>query len=56
MAYHVAPVGYAGAIREVSVVLAALAGWLLLGEGFGAYRVAGASIVFAGILMIALLG
>ena len=55
-AYHSAPVGYAGAIREMSVVMGALAGWRLLGEGFGPLRVAGSIVVFAGILMIAALG
>lgn len=56
LAYHIAPVGYAGAVREMSVVLAAIAGWRLLGEGLGPLRVVGATIVFAGILMIAVLG
>jgi drug/metabolite transporter (DMT)-like permease len=54
--YHIAPVGYAGSVREMSVVLAALAGWQLLGEGLGAMRAAGAAIVFAGILLVAALG
>jgi drug/metabolite transporter (DMT)-like permease len=56
LAYQMAPVGYAGAIREMSVVMAALAGWRLLGEGFGPLRLAGSVIVFAGILTIAALG
>jgi drug/metabolite transporter (DMT)-like permease len=51
--YSVAQVSYAGAIREVSIVIAALAGWGLLGEALGKVRVAGAGIVFAGILLIA---
>ena len=55
-AYAVAPLAYAGAIREVSVVLTALAGWLWLGESFGARRLAGAVAVFSGILVLALLG
>jgi drug/metabolite transporter (DMT)-like permease len=55
-AYKIAPVAYAGAVREVSVVLAALAGWRLLGEGFGLARLLGALLVFAGILLIALAG
>ncbi len=53
-AYAVAPLAYAGAIREVSVVIAALAGWLMLGERFGARRLAGAVAVFAGILVLAI--
>jgi drug/metabolite transporter (DMT)-like permease len=55
-AYTIAPVAYAGAVREVSVVLAALAGWRLLGEGFGLSRLLGALLVFAGILLVAMAG
>jgi drug/metabolite transporter (DMT)-like permease len=55
-AYTIAPVAYAGAVREVSVVLAALAGWRLLGEGFGLSRLVGALLVFTGILLIAVAG
>lgn len=55
-AYAVARVSYAGAIREVSVVFAALLGWLLLGEGFGLVRTIGAVLIFAGIVVIATLG
>ena len=56
LAYALAPLGYSGAIREVSVVLGAFAGWRFLGEKMGPMRLAGAGIVFVGILMIALLG
>jgi len=49
----VSPLGYAGAVREVGVVIAALAGWLWLGESFGPRRLAGAAAVFAGILVLA---
>jgi drug/metabolite transporter (DMT)-like permease len=52
-AYAVSPLGYAGAVREVGVVIAALAGWLWLGESFGPRRLAGAAAVFAGILVLA---
>jgi len=55
-AYKIAPVAYAGAVREVSVVLAALAGWLFLGEGLGARRTAGAVLVLAGIAILAAFG
>ena len=54
--YSVAQVSYAGALREVSIVLAALAGWLLLGEDLGRVRVVGSLVVFAGIVLIAMLG
>ena len=52
-AYAVTPLAYAGAVREVGVVFAALAGWLWLGENFGARRVAGAVAVFTGIVVLA---
>ncbi len=55
-AYAVSPLAYAGAVREVGVVIAALAGWLWLGEGFGARRVVGAAAVFLGILTLAVYG
>ena len=55
-AYTIAPVAYAGAVREVSVVFAALAGWWWLGEPMGRLRLLGAVLICAGILSIALLG
>jgi len=55
-AYSFAPISYSGAIREVSVVLGALAGWYFLGEKMGPVRVIGALIIFSGILVIALFG
>jgi drug/metabolite transporter (DMT)-like permease len=56
IAYSFAPISYSGAIREVSVVLGALAGWRFLGETLGSVRLIGAFIIFSGILIIALLG
>jgi drug/metabolite transporter (DMT)-like permease len=56
IAYRIAFVSYAGAIREVGVVMGALAGWQFLGEKFGAWRLVGAVVIFAGILIIAILG
>jgi len=55
-AFQIAPVSYAGAAREVGIVFGALAGWLLLGERFGGIRTAGAALVFAGILVLAMAG
>jgi drug/metabolite transporter (DMT)-like permease len=55
-AYSFAPISYSGAIREISVVLGALAGWRFLGENLGSMRVAGAIIIFFGILIVALFG
>jgi drug/metabolite transporter (DMT)-like permease len=53
--YSFAQVSYAGAIREISVVIAALMGWLLLREKFGKIRVIGSLVVFAGILVVAVM-
>jgi drug/metabolite transporter (DMT)-like permease len=55
-AYALASVSYAGAIREISVVFGALAGWRWLGEGFGLPRTLGAMLIFLGILAIAVVG
>jgi len=54
--YALSPVSYAGTIREVSVVFAAIAGAKFLGEGFGVRRIIGAVIIFGGILLIAVGG
>jgi drug/metabolite transporter (DMT)-like permease len=56
LAYRIAFVSYAGAIREVGVVMGAIAGWQFLGEKFGGVRVLGAVVIFAGIVVIALFG
>jgi drug/metabolite transporter (DMT)-like permease len=56
LAYRISHVSYAGAIREVGVVMGAFAGWQFLGEGFGRVRLSGAVVIFAGILVIALFG
>jgi drug/metabolite transporter (DMT)-like permease len=55
-AYATAHVSYAGAVREISVVFGALAGWRWLGESFGLPRTIGASLIFFGILVIAVGG
>jgi drug/metabolite transporter (DMT)-like permease len=47
-----APVGYVTALRESSVVLAAFAGWKLLGEGDHRRRLSAAAVVFAGLLIL----
>ncbi len=49
-----APVGYVTALRESSVVLAALAGWKLLGEGDHRRRITAAAVVFSGLLVLVL--
>jgi drug/metabolite transporter (DMT)-like permease len=55
-AYSFAPLSYSGAIREVSVVIGAFLGWRFLKEEMGGVRVVGAAIVFAGVMVIAILG
>ncbi len=55
-AYSLAPVNYSEAIREVSLVIGAIAGWRFLGEKMGKARVLGAVVIFAGIVLIASLG
>ena len=55
-AYTITRVSYAGAVREISVVFAAFLGWRWLGEDFGAMRLIGAILIFAGILVIAIAG
>jgi len=55
-AYSLAPVNYSEAIREVSVVLGAFAGWQFLGEKLGKIRILGAVAIFAGIVLIAVFG
>ena len=55
-AYSIAPLSYAGAVREVSVVFGALAGWWFLKEKMGGIRLLGAIIIFAGIMVIAVFG
>ena len=54
--YHFSVVAYAGAIREVSIVFGALAGWLWLKEKLGAVRIVGALVIFCGIVVILLAG
>ena len=54
--YSIAPVSYAGAVREISIVFAAFMGWRWLQEDLGLQRVIGASIIFVGILIIAMGG
>ena len=55
-AYTLAPVGYSGSIRQVSVVIGAFLGWQYLGEKMGGMRVIGAVVIFIGILVIAIFG
>jgi drug/metabolite transporter (DMT)-like permease len=56
LAFAIAPLSYSGAVREVSVVFGAFAGWWLLKEKMGGLRVLGAIVIFMGIVVIAMLG
>jgi len=56
LAYKIAPLSYSGAVREVSVVFGAFAGWRFFGERMGSIRLVGSFVIFTGILMIALFG
>ncbi|HEX9330648.1 MAG TPA: DMT family transporter [Anaerolineales bacterium] len=55
-AYTFAPVSYSGAIREVSVVIGTFLGWQFLEEQMGGTRVIGSTVIFVGILAIAIFG
>ncbi len=48
IAFHDAPVGYVSVLRESSVLVGALLGWLFLREGFGRYRVVSAMVMVLG--------
>lgn len=49
---RLAPAGYVASLREFSVVLGALGGWLLLRERLGRARVLSALVVAAGLVML----
>jgi uncharacterized membrane protein len=53
VAMTLAPVGYLLALRQISVVIGALLGVALLGEGYGAPRLLGSAAIFAGVYIIA---
>ncbi|MEO5724623.1 MAG: EamA family transporter [Ilumatobacteraceae bacterium] len=52
LAIRHAPVGYVAALRESSVVLAALVGWKLLGEGDPVRRITATIVVVAGLMVL----
>jgi multidrug transporter EmrE-like cation transporter len=56
LAVRHAPVGYVAALRESGVVLAAFAGWRLLGEGNPRRRLVAATTVLGGLLVLVLAG
>jgi drug/metabolite transporter (DMT)-like permease len=52
-AARIAPLGLVSAVRETSVVIGALGGWLLLGESLGPRRLTAAAAIAAGLAIIA---
>ena len=51
-----APVGYVTMLRESSVVLGALIGWLVLAEPMGSRRVVSSAVVLAGLVALVVVG
>ncbi|QYG92575.1 EamA family transporter [Iamia sp. SCSIO 61187] len=51
-----APVGYVTMLRESSVVIGALVGWLVLGEGLGRRRLAASGVILAGLVLLVAAG
>ncbi|MEO7398670.1 MAG: EamA family transporter [Ilumatobacteraceae bacterium] len=56
VAVRSASVGYVAALRESSVVLAALVGWRFLGEGDARRRLTASGIVLSGLVLLVTLG
>jgi drug/metabolite transporter (DMT)-like permease len=56
LSYAKAPVSYVAAMREISIVIAGLVGWLWLKESFGSTRLIGATVVSVGVALLVLLG
>lgn len=51
-----APVGYVTMLRESSVVIGALAGWLLLHESLGRRRLVSSTVILAGLVLLVAAG
>jgi drug/metabolite transporter (DMT)-like permease len=56
LAVRDAPVGYVAALRESSVLIAAVVGTRLLGEGSGKLRTAAAALIVAGLITLVIAG
>jgi drug/metabolite transporter (DMT)-like permease len=52
VAVRYAPVGYVATLRESSIVIAALLGWLVLKDDLGHRRTAAASVMTAGLILL----
>ncbi len=47
-------ISYVAPTREVGIVIGAALGVMLLGEGYGRWRIAGAVLILAGVLSLGL--
>lgn len=56
IAVRSAPVGYVAAIRESSVLIAALIGWRVLGEGQARRRLAASALMLVGLVLLVTAG
>lgn len=54
IAARISPLGLVSAVRETSVIIGALAGWLILREPLGGRRLVAASAIGAGLVVIAI--
>lgn len=55
-AFRLAPVGYVSVLRESSVLMGALLGWLVLRERFGRHRVVSAGVMVIGLALLVVAG
>lgn len=56
VAVRSAPVGYVTMLRESSVVIGALVGWLVLREGMGRQRLVASGVILAGLVLLVVAG
>jgi drug/metabolite transporter (DMT)-like permease len=56
LALRIAPVSYVAPARELSIVLGTLLGVTVLGERHPVPRLAGATLILAGVLLLGLAG
>lgn len=56
VAVREAPVGYVTMLRESSVVVGALFGWLVLKEGLGGRRLVASGVILAGLVLLVVAG
>lgn len=56
VAFQYAPVGYVSVLRESSVLIGALAGWLVLRERLGVHRLVSAAVMAGGLALLVAAG